>query len=253
MAEASPVDDVLASQIAYYRAHAPKYDDWWSGTGRHDKGDRYRQSWESEIALLRASLIARAPLGDVLEFAGGTGKWTAELVPLSDSVTVVDAAPEAVAVSQGKIQSEKVTWVIDDIFGHRPTRAYDTVFFSFWLSHVPSERFERFWAGVEQCLTPGGQVLFMDNAHPSLASDIPELADLRADSTEVSLAGTDSRTDLSTGIATRRAADGATYDLIKIWRTAEELQSQLVDLGWDVEVVTTEWAFIFGHGRRRPA
>jgi SAM-dependent methyltransferase len=251
MPERSHVDDLLASQIDYYRAHAPKYDEWWSGTGKHDHGDRYRRSWESEKAALSAALTAQAPLGDVLELAGGTGRWTAELVPLSHSVTVVDAGPEPVAIAQGKIRSEKVTWVIGDIFEHRPVRRYDTVFFSFWLSHVPSERFDQFWALVEQCLGPGGQVIFMDNAHPSLAEDIPELAGLREVSSDTSLAGIDSRTDLETGVASRLAADGATYDLIKIWRTGEELQTQLAALGWDVDVVTTDWAFIFGHGRKR--
>ncbi len=251
MPESTNVDDLLASQIDYYRAHAPRYDDWWSGTGKHDHGDRYRRSWESEKAKLSAALLARAPLGDVLEFAGGTGRWTAELVPLADSVTVVDAAPEPVAIAQGKIGSDKVTWVIDDIFEHRPVRRYDAVFFSFWLSHVPSARFEQFWALVDDCLKPAGQVIFMDNAHPSLAKDVPELAALRGVSTDMLLAGVDSRTDLESGVATRLAADGATYDLIKIWRTGEELQAQLAALGWDVEVVTTEWAFIFGHGRKR--
>jgi len=249
--ENADVEGLLASQIDYYRAHAPRYDDWWSGTGKHDHGDRYRRSWESEIAMLRDALRARAPLGDVLEFAGGTGRWTTELVPLADSVPVVDAAPEAVAISQGKIRSEKVTWVIEDIFGYVPGCRYDTVFFSFWLSHVPSERFEQFWARVDDSLAPGGQVIFLDNAHPSLSTGVPELSALRADSTEVSLAGIDSRTSLETGVASRLAADGATYDLIKIWRTGEELQTQLAALGWDVEVVTTEWAFIFGQGRKR--
>ncbi len=251
MPDSTNVDQLLASQIDYYRAHAPKYDDWWSGTGRHDRGDRYRRSWESEKAKLSAALTVRAPLGDVLEFAGGTGRWTAELVPLADSVTVVDAGPEPVALARGKIKSEKVTWVIDDIFGHRPARRYDTVFFSFWLSHVPSERFDQFWALVDQCLAPGGQVIFMDNAHPSLAKDVPELAALEGVSTDTVLAGVDSRTDLESGVATRLAADGATYDLIKIWRTGDELQTELAALGWEVEVMTTDWAFIFGHGRKR--
>jgi SAM-dependent methyltransferase len=245
------LDDLLASQIDYYRAHAPQYDDWWSGTGKHDHGERYRRSWESEKAMLSAALSACAPLGDVLEFAGGTGRWTAELVPLADTVTVVDAGPEPVAIAQRKIRSEKVTWVIDDIFGHRPVRRYDTVFSSFWLSHVPSERFDQFWTLVDRALGPGGQVIFMDNAHPSYANDVPELADLRADSSATSLAGIDSRTDLETGVASRLAADGATYELVKIWRTGEELQTQLAALGWEVEVVTTDWAFIFGHGRKR--
>jgi SAM-dependent methyltransferase len=251
MPDSTNVDELLASQIDYYRAHAPKYDDWWSGTGRHDHGDRYRRSWESEKAKLSAALVARAPLGDVLEFAGGTGRWTAELVPLADSVTVVDAAPEPVAIAQGKIGSDKVTWVIDNIFEHRPVLRYDTVFFSFWLSHVPSARFEQFWALVDDCLKSAGQVIFMDNAHPSLAKDVPELAALRGVSTDMLLAGVDSRTDLESGVATRLAADGATYDLIKIWRTHEELQTELAVLGWNVEVVATDWAFIFGHGQKR--
>jgi SAM-dependent methyltransferase len=253
MPASESVDELLASQIDYYRAHAPRYDDWWSKTGKHDQGERMRVSWESEIARLSAALSACAPLGDVLELAGGTGNWTVELESLSDSVTVVDAAPEAVAIAQAKIRSDKVTWVIGDIFGHAPDRRYDTVFFSFWLSHVPPERFEQFWALVERSLTPEGRVVLIDNAHPSLANDIPELAALRADSTASSLAGIDSRTDLKTGVATRLAADGASYDLVKIWRTAEELEDKLTPLGWDVEVETTEWAFIFGRGRRRTA
>ncbi len=94
-------------------------------------------------------------------------------------------------------------------------------------------------------------MILIDNAHPSLSTGIPELAPLRADSTATSLAGIDSRTDLEMGVATRLAADGATYDLVKVWRTDEELQTQLAALGWDVEVVTTDWAFIFGHGQKR--
>lgn len=66
----SGIDDLLASQIDYYRAHAPRYDDWWRRTGQHDLGEDYRLRWESEIAELDATLAAFAPLGDVLEFAG---------------------------------------------------------------------------------------------------------------------------------------------------------------------------------------
>jgi hypothetical protein len=102
-------------------------------------------------------------------------------------------------------------------------------------------------------LAPGGRVLFIDNAHPSLSNDRPELQALRAESTASSLAGIDSRTDLITGVSTRLAADGSTYDLVKIWRTAEELESQLSALGWQAEVATTDWAFIFGRAEKRAA
>jgi SAM-dependent methyltransferase len=246
----SGVDDLLASQIGYYRAHAPRYDDWWRRTGKHDLGEDYRLRWESEIAELDAILAAFSPLGDVLEFAGGTGNWTAKLVPVSESITVVDASPEAVAIAQRKMSNPRVSWLVEDIFDHRPHRRYDTVFFSFWLSHVPPERFDQFWDLVSQCLDPTGRVIFFDNAHPALSRDLSEHKKLWSESTESTLVGIDSRTDLETGISSRMAADGSTYDLVKIWRSPEELESQLSALGWAIEANTTETAFLYGHGQR---
>jgi SAM-dependent methyltransferase len=123
-------DEVLASQIAYYRAHAPEYDDWWFCRGRHDLGPERRESWVTEIGSLREALTAAAPLGDVLEFAGGTGNWTRELTSLAESVTVVDASPEAVDITRRKV-SGNVLWRLTDIFEFRPERTYDVVFFSF--------------------------------------------------------------------------------------------------------------------------
>lgn len=244
------VDDLLASQIAYYRAHAPKYDDWWLQEGDHDLGEGSRVRWEAEISTVSVALAAFAPLGDVLELAGGTGNWTVELARLSDSVTVVDTAPETVTIAQEKVTSDNVRWLIEDIFAYRPERHFDTVFFSFWLSHVPDDRFEQFWGLVADCLGPDGRVFFIDNAHPSLANDLPEMEPWRRQSTETVLAGITGTTDLTTGIATRMAADGSTYDLVKIWRTPEELEVSLSALGWSVQVATTGRQFIHGQGIR---
>jgi SAM-dependent methyltransferase len=248
----SIVEDIMASQIAYYRAHAPRYDDWWVREGRHDLGERFRSRWEYEISTVRAALTAEAPFGDVLEFAGGTGNWTVELARLADVVTVVDASPEATAIARQKVASHNVTWLVEDIFYYRPNRRHDTVFFSFWLSHVPEEQFNQFWELVADCLASDGRVFFVDNAHPTLARDVvPELSPYQqSESSASSLAAADGITDLTTGISTRLAADGATYDLVKIWRTPEVLQSRLRVLGWNLQVATTEWAFLYGYGSR---
>jgi SAM-dependent methyltransferase len=244
-------DALVESQIAYYRAHAPKYDDWWVGEGRHDRGDAYRDNWNAQIETLRAALSEFAPLGNVLELAGGTGNWTRELATLADSVTVVDASPEAVAIARSKVAGG-VSWLHHDIFSFRPERRYDTVFFGFWLSHVPPERFESFWELVRDCLEPDGRVFFIDNADPRLAKTVaPELFSAAGwDADQARIRGVDSVTDLTTGVATRLAADGQSYDLIKVWRTPDELQNGLDALGWEVDVRTTEWAFIYGCGSR---
>ena len=60
----------------------------------------------------------------------------------------------------------RVRFVEADLFAWRPDRRYDAVFFGFWLSHVPLERFDGFWALVADCLAPGGRVCFVDDAPP---------------------------------------------------------------------------------------
>ncbi|MGH9030217.1 MAG: class I SAM-dependent methyltransferase, partial [Acidimicrobiales bacterium] len=218
-------DELLASQIAYYRAHAPRYDHWWFCQGRHDLGETYRETWRAQIEILRARLTEIAPLGEVLELAGGTGNWTRELAGLADSVTVVDASPEAAGIARDKVDGN-VRWLIEDIFRFRPDRKFDTVFFGFWLSHVPAKRFEEFWELVGDCLEPDGRVFFLDNAHPELARAVrPDLFDAgRWKRNETSVEGIDSITDLQTGIASRVAADGRSYSLVKIWWDPEDLR-----------------------------
>jgi demethylmenaquinone methyltransferase/2-methoxy-6-polyprenyl-1,4-benzoquinol methylase len=248
--EPSLTDEVLGSQIAYYRAHAPSYDDWWFRGGRHDLGEEFRAKWEAEISAVRSALYDFAPRGDVLEIAGGTGNWTVELARLANSVTVIDTSPEAVAIARGKVTGN-VTWVIADIFNYRPDRRYDAVFFAFWLSHVPRHRFADFWRLVDDCLAPGGRIFFVDNAHPSRARDVmPEPFRWREGAASTSVKGIDSVTDPTTGISTRRAADGESYDVVKIWWEPEELESRVATLGWNLHVTTTQWAFLYGHGSR---
>lgn len=148
------------------------------------------------------------------------------------------------------MSNPRVSWLIEDIFDYKPHRRYDTVFFSFWLSHVPPERFDQFWDLVSQCLVPTGRVIFFDNAHPVLSRDLSEHRKLWSESTESTLVGIDSRTDLETGISSRPAADGSTYDLVKIWRSPEDLESQMSALSWAIEANTTETSFLYGHGQR---
>jgi hypothetical protein len=45
-------DEVLDSQIAYYRAQAAKYDDWWFCRGRHDLGQEGHGYIEADARLV---------------------------------------------------------------------------------------------------------------------------------------------------------------------------------------------------------
>jgi hypothetical protein len=92
-------------------------------------------------------------------------------------------------------------------------------------------------------------VIFFDNAHPALSRDLSEHRKLWSESSESTLVGIDSRTDLETGVSSRLAADGSMYDLVKVWRSPEELESRMSALGWAIEANTTETAFLYGHAQ----
>jgi demethylmenaquinone methyltransferase/2-methoxy-6-polyprenyl-1,4-benzoquinol methylase len=214
------VDDglgpLLAEQVAYYRALAPEYLD---GVLRLPGGDE-----------IEAALDAFAPAGDVLELACGPGWWTRRLLRDARTVTAVDAAPEMLAIAREAMgDDERVRFVLADLFAWRPDRRYDAVFFGFWLSHVPLERFAAFWALVSDCLAPGGRVFFADDAYRTP----DELVEGEASST-----------------IRRRLRDGSAYRAVKVPHTPRELERRLAELGWDIAVSPTAGPFFWGAGTR---
>jgi SAM-dependent methyltransferase len=211
---------LLAEQIAYYRARAPEYLD-----GALDLPGGLE---------IEAALDGFAPAGDVLELACGPGSWTPRLLQDATSVTAVDAAPEMLAIAHKTVgDDDRVRFVLADLFAWRPDRRYDVVFFGFWLSHVPLERFDPFWALVEDCLAPGGRVFFVDDAYRTA----DELVEGAASST-----------------IRRRLNDGSTYRAVKVPHTPRALERRLAQLGWEIAVSSTAGPFFWGAGgRAKPA
>ena len=228
------LDGLLREQIAYYRARAAEYDEWIFRKGRYDYGPAENAQWFAEFEEVEAALARFAPTGRVLEFAGGTGYWTERLARHADTVTVVDASPEMLALNQARVGATNVRYVQSDIFAFEPDGPYDVVFFGFWLSHVPTERFAPFWDLVRRCLGPNGRVFFVDsrpNPH-STARDQP-------------LPVTESKTML------RRLNDGREFHVVKVFYEPQELEARLATLGWDIEAKTTENHCLYGGGRRK--
>jgi 2-polyprenyl-3-methyl-5-hydroxy-6-metoxy-1,4-benzoquinol methylase len=143
------LDGLLDGQLAYYRARAPEYDEVYAEPGFQ--------------AL--TELVEELPIGgDVLELACGTGQWTVRLARRAARLTAVDGAPEMLEIARRRVEAAGLTAVFqqEDLFAWRPRRRYDTVFFAFWLSHVPPSRFAGFWAAVAGAVRPGGRVVFVD-------------------------------------------------------------------------------------------
>lgn len=103
------------------------------------------------------------------------------------------------------------------------------MFFGFWFSHVPPERFASFWSTVATALRPDGRVMFVDDGHRT--SD--ELVE-----------GPES------SIIERRLRDGRRFRAVKVALDPISLEHSLGKLGWAIEVRPLAGPFLFGLGRR---
>lgn len=203
-----PDDELIADQIRYYRERASEYDSTWR-VPEDPLGDQVRQ--------LVHALDAFQPAGRVLEIACGTGEWTKRLVRYAADLTAIDSSPEMIELCKRKVSSRAVRFEVADVFKWTPGEPFDVVFFGFWLSHVPSSRFEEFWDTVRRALAPGGRVFFVDETevarhHEEIAGD---------------------------EVVVRRLVDGTVHRAVKIFWKPAELQARLEELGWRARVGST--------------
>jgi demethylmenaquinone methyltransferase/2-methoxy-6-polyprenyl-1,4-benzoquinol methylase len=217
------VSDLVAEQKRYYAERAAEYDDWWYRRGRYELEADALARWQADVAEAEAALDEFAPRGAVLELAAGTGIWTRRLVRLADRVVAVDANPETLALNTSAAQLVRA-----DVFEWEPAERFDLVFFSFWLSHVPEERFDEFWSRVRAALEPGGRVFLVDSG----AGDTAHTG-----------------TDQADGQETRSLADGRTFRIVKRRWRPEELDERVAPLGFALDLRdSANGHFLFGGG-----
>jgi SAM-dependent methyltransferase len=205
------------AQVAYYRHRAGEYD--LTSYGDVDRADHRITSLLDQLR----------PEGDVLEIACGTGIWTRHLAARARSLTAIDAAPEMIALARERVYGPAVTFVTADVLDWVPPRRFDTVFFAFWLSHVPASAFGRFWSVVRTALASDGRVLFVD--------DLPDAADR-----ETYVAG-------SGEVVERRLQDGTRHRLVKLVRDDQALTQQLTELGWHATITRSGPDWLLGEAR----
>jgi demethylmenaquinone methyltransferase/2-methoxy-6-polyprenyl-1,4-benzoquinol methylase len=217
------VSDPVAEQKRYYAERAPEYDDWWYRRGRYELAPEALARWQADAAEAEAALTAFAPLGRVLELAAGTGIWTRKLVRLAECVVAVDANAETLALNTSEAELVRA-----DVFEWRPGERFDVVFFSFWLSHVPEDRFEEFWTCVRAALVPRGRVFLVDSG----AGDTAHTA-----------------TDQAGWEETRSLADGRTFRIVKRRWAPDELAERVRPLGFELDLHdTANGHFLYGGG-----
>ncbi len=225
---------VLDTQLAYYRARAPEYDEWFHRHGRYDRGEDLTAAWHAELAVVRSWLLAADLAGhEVLELAPGTGLWTRELLGAGATVTAVDAAPEMLEALRRRCEGPRLTTVRADLFSWVPPRRFDAVVACFFMSHVPDERFASFLELVASAAVDHGRVFLLDGVRE-----------------ETSTARDHVLGDERSQIMQRRLDDGRTFEIVKVFRGDAELATACVRAGLDVEVRRTATYFQVADGRR---
>ncbi len=228
-------DGLLEGQLAYYRARAGEYDEWFLRRGHYDRGPEWNRRWFLELERVRQELDRFGPTGKVLELACGTGLWTVDLARHAAGITAVDASPEVLDINRARLQEARsevpVRYVRADLFDWRPDEAYDGVFFGFWLSHVPPGRFAAFWDLVRSALRPGGRAFFVDSLGPEAPAEKRRLGWAPEDHTML-----------------RRLNDGQEFRIVKIFYDPVELEARLVGMGWRFSVRTTNNHLLYGFG-----
>lgn len=216
------VSELLDEQTRYYRARADTYD--------------LDMEWDSDDADLRESLapvyewFADLPIrGQVLELACGTGAWTGRLARRADHVHAIDVAPEMVERAKARVAGVgSATFEVADLYRWQPPAAYDVVFFSFLLTHVPPTLVPRFWQVVSSSLRDGGAVAFVDAA-PHRHDEEEWLRD---------------------GVVRRRLRDGSEHRIVKVFPTREQIVDSMSEQGLEARVDVLSNAFLVGVGRR---
>ena len=191
---------------------------------------RLRASFWRNSRFRSWRILTTSPFIKVLELACGTGLWTERLAAHAAHVTALDASPEVLQIASAKVHAVNVDFVEADLFAWEPEDTYDVCFFSFWLSHVPTERSRSFWEKVRRALAADGRVYLLDSARSHQAS-----------ARDHSPQGPDEEMML------RRLADGREYQIIKHWYELDALRSQLAELGWNAHIQTTPEFFIYGY------
>lgn len=226
-------NQILQEQIAYYRARANEYDQWFYRLGRYDRGEELNQRWFKEVDIIKQDLQQIVQAEEILELACGTGIWTQELLKIGQKITAIDASEEVIEINRSKLNSQKVEYHQIDLFAWEPHTEYDLVFFSFWLSHVPPELLKPFLLKVYKSVRVGGQVFIVDSRFEP-----------------TSTANNHILNDDSSIYKSRKLNDGQEFKIVKVFYQQDELQKHLIQVGFKTDVKVTDHYFIYANNRK---
>ncbi|MBN1992807.1 MAG: class I SAM-dependent methyltransferase [Anaerolineae bacterium] len=237
---------ILMEQKAYYQARAQEYDDWFYRRENYDRGPEHTQQWQTEINEVCHALQKANLGGHIVDIAAGTGIWTHELLSLADHITAIDSSQEMLELNRSRLQSNKVTYVLTDLFYWQPVMAYDAAFMGFWLSHVPPSQLYEFIGTLVGALKPEGKIFFVDSLLKPSATARGQTQDLILREQAAGLGKSRQIT------IRRRLSNNREFEIVKVFYDPHELVERFGAHNIPVTVKKTDNFFLYGWGTKMP-
>jgi Methyltransferase domain len=219
--------------VAYYEARASEYDDWYLRRGRYEHGPIHDAAWNAELDAAGRWLDALPMSGRIVELAAGTGWWS-PLLASKGELWMFDAAEAPLERARERLVAHRLRahLHVRDAWADPDDPPAGGLFAGFWLSHVERPRTAAFLDLASRWLVPGGRIALIDS-----------LPDPRSGAVDHPVP-TDDR-------SVRRLADGREFEIVKVYRTVDEIAEAMVAAGFtDVQVSTTGRFFVLATARR---
>ena len=219
--------------VAYYQARAGEYDDWYLRRGRYEHGPIHDAAWNAELDSAGRWLDGLPIAGRIVELAAGTGWWS-PLLASKGELWMYDAADAPLERARARLVAHRLRahLHVRDAWAEPDGDPADALFAGFWLGHVERERTAGFLDLAVRWLAPGGRFALID----SLPDPRSGAVDHPAPSGDRSV---------------RRLDDGREFEILKVYRSADDIAAALSAAGFqDVAVTTTGRFFVLATARR---
>jgi ubiquinone/menaquinone biosynthesis C-methylase UbiE len=165
-------------------------------------------------------------------------------LPMANHITVLDSSQEMLDLNRQRLHSDKITYILADLFYWQPVMTYDAAFMGFWLSHIPPALLYEFIGTLAGALKPGGKVFFVDSLLEPTSSARGHTGDLMLREQASGLPRSEQVT------LRRRLKDGREFDIIKVFYEPHDLIERFGAHNMPVTVRKTDSFFLYGWGTK---
>jgi demethylmenaquinone methyltransferase/2-methoxy-6-polyprenyl-1,4-benzoquinol methylase len=213
--------NIESSMVNYYAERAREY-------------ERVYHKPERQEDLQRlCDFVGRAFAGArVFEVACGTGYWTEIVARSAASVVATDINEEVLALARAKSADHaKTEFRREDAYALPILPGgFDAGLAAFWWSHIPKARIGGFLRGFHRVLSPGAQVVFIDNVYVDGSSTPISRADEHGNTYQI-----------------RRLDDGSRHEVLKNFPAESELRVAVSGLAAETRVDFLQYYWILSY------